>query len=289
MLISKIRSRAGASLLLSSSMVSAGACEGLPTGAYPPVWPGEKLFDTARKTLTSKDEFETSEDYKKQVAEQAAPLTAAGDIVVQWPLRLDGISYDADRGTLVVKRTALPVACGLTSMFVPKDVQAITFGGRPRFATMTKSFCFSQEGTLSIAGKGYDAQNAFGAKVRVTPISSDAFGIFIGFADTLVHPWRGDRYDHKASLFEVSVDVPTAKSLKENALALLVLRPVPPFHFTNTHAFRPTYSNPISGRSTTHYVTAAVQCVALADAAQKKVHQTVSLAHETVMVPPPER
>jgi len=229
----------------------------------------------------TRGEFETSADYEARIAAASEGLAASGPVVLEWPIS-GGFSYDADAGLVSYSISSLSLECRISSSSLPRHVTGVTFGVRGRYSE--KAHCLSQSMEPVPTGAPYRARNAFGAQVLVTPMASRSVTLFFGFGEYGQEIWEGQpEYSilRPSNLFSVSASPDHARSLRDNAVALLVFTPTRPFHFYESFQITPTFSRPVSGRSVTDNLIGDLRCVALADRELRRVYQMRYVAQRT--------
>jgi hypothetical protein len=183
----------------------------------------------AKKKRSTKDEFETSEDYRQRVRRDlAAPLI--GNISQNSVLAFETYeletSYDADSG----------------EMLITSKVENPIIGVTPNFERGSLKLSFKPEPTTTYIGS-----NAYGAKVVVKKQRSSLYYLLLeNYADFVNDPGlsrRGYSVDKSIST-KIKVDVVNAKRLKDSLRLLVVAKLIEPYIDEGFLTTKPTINDP---------------------------------------------
>lgn len=213
-------------------------------------------FDEAASKLPKiapKDEFESTADYQKRIAEVAPsePFVIGANMGAE-PF---GVSYDADRQVLIVKDYAFEAGFVAWSRAMSwSDVGLDASRGYNAAAVLDQSR--QTVGT-------YEAQTALGVKFQVQEVQMQTNGIF----DRALN--LGERlFGKDAEPFaEIPMD-PTSARAKKPALSRVVIAvPKAPFFFEvdYTHG-TPSLDTPTRVRDHLRVIVADIQCALILDA-----------------------
>lgn len=225
-------------------------------------------FAQVRATLSEipnvKGEFETTADFE---ARQRAFLSGfpEGPIVIETPLDLEYVEYNADSGVFSVKSFAIQnQRTDFNSLFGTSG----EFSGSVPYSMLGQIMAVLDK-RESRTGS-YPASNAFGANVRVEEISRIIDVIYEGI------PPRGRGGAHIGDtfpqtegniIFRISVPPTEARAARDGFRAAWIIEPKPPFYLEGPgRGFRATFDVPRDVDETLRVIVADMRCGVLLDA-----------------------
>lgn len=249
-------------LIMLSTTAFAGDCGLLASAHLGATAPLAALVAKAKQAHTVKSEFETTEVYQARSA-KAAELFGSGPIITSWPLMDADLHYNADAGRMTVGSTALSASCGMLTFGLSGSDEAVSYGTGGK-ATL----CLETAAPRGNSAKSAVMQNAHGTKVKGSILNLKSIGIYLGNGSAQEYPWADGSYEFIARKpsFDFPIELEAALVLKENASAVIVVRPKRPFFAQATSAgSSATIISPIEINESADMLVADVICIAIAD------------------------
>lgn len=250
------------------SPARATLCDDLAAGRYPATQNLTSITAGVKKA-TAKGEFETTAAYSARTAVAGEGI---GEFATEWPLESYLFSYDADTEMVSYSAHAIETTC--VEQNLDDAMKATTYVSRNKSPLVP--YCLTRIRAATKQGS-YPASNAYGARRTVTVMSSQWEGIFLGMGIPGINFWTNepDSIWSSQSLptFQAKVASTSARSLKANAVAILVVDPKIPFLGHGSYYTSPTLTTPLSHSVETKFVVGDIVCAALADRATKAIFQ----------------
>lgn len=223
------------------------------------------ITSTLAKTDYKRDEFESSEAYRKRMKDVATKLPDSWLVAI--PHKAGNVSYDPDAKQLTVQRAFFldyenfgdSSELGYTSAFIGHEIEYDLSDNLDIVVSRT----IKNLGTL-------DGQSAFGARVAVHRESGTTQAIFereaADYEDIFEAPKKFEYKARSKPVFSLSVEPERARELKSQVRAAVLIVPKAPY-FASAHVWhnKPTVSTPYQITEEFQVVIADIKCALLTD------------------------